>query len=145
VKTIVVGTDGSDSSFGAVAQAAELAAALGATVHVVCVAQMGQHFPVAAMSPVGMPANYDNEVLDAAAAAVARAGDVAKGCGATTRTEVVQGEPSQALIDYCENVRADLLVVGSRGMSGAARFLLGSVPNRCAHHAPCSVLIARTG
>jgi nucleotide-binding universal stress UspA family protein len=43
-----------------------------------------------------------------------------------------------------DDVQADLLVVGSRGMTGPARFLLGSVPNRCAHHATCSVLIIRT-
>lgn len=36
------------------------------------------------------------------------------------------------------------MVLGSKGLRGAARFVLGSVPNRCAHHAGCSVLIVRT-
>ena len=39
---------------------------------------------------------------------------------------------------------ADLIVVGNKGMTGARRFLLGSVPNKISHHAPCSVLIIRT-
>ena len=39
---------------------------------------------------------------------------------------------------------ADLIVVGNKGMTGAKRFLLGSVPNKVSHHAPCSVLIIRT-
>jgi nucleotide-binding universal stress UspA family protein len=39
---------------------------------------------------------------------------------------------------------SDLIVVGNKGMTGAKRFLLGSVPNKVSHHAPCSVLIIRT-
>lgn len=54
------------------------------------------------------------------------------------------GDAASALIDVAETTKADLIVVGSRGMTGAARFLLGSVPNRVAHHAPCTVMIVRT-
>ena len=43
-----------------------------------------------------------------------------------------------------EEQRSDLIVVGNKGMTGAKRFLLGSVPNKVSHHAPCSVLIVRT-
>ena len=43
-----------------------------------------------------------------------------------------------------EEVGADLIIVGNKGMSGAKRFLLGSVPNKVSHHAPCSVMIIRT-
>jgi nucleotide-binding universal stress UspA family protein len=43
-----------------------------------------------------------------------------------------------------EETGADLIVVGNKGMTGAERFLLGSVPNKVSHHAPCSVLIVRT-
>ena len=43
-----------------------------------------------------------------------------------------------------EEQAADLIIVGNKGMTGAKRFLLGSVPNKVSHHAPCSVLIIRT-
>jgi nucleotide-binding universal stress UspA family protein len=43
-----------------------------------------------------------------------------------------------------ETEGADLIVVGNKGMTGARRFLLGNVPNKVSHHAPCSVLIVRT-
>ena len=56
----------------------------------------------------------------------------------------VPGPPAEVLINETERVGADLLVVGSVGMSGARRFLLGSVPNKVSHHAPCSVMIIRT-
>jgi nucleotide-binding universal stress UspA family protein len=55
-----------------------------------------------------------------------------------------QGDAADAILDVAEEQRADLIVVGNRGMTGAKRFLLGSVPNRVSHHAPCSVLIVRT-
>ena len=55
-----------------------------------------------------------------------------------------QGDAADAILDIAEEQRADLIVVGNRGMTGAKRFLLGSVPNKVSHHAPCSVLIVRT-
>ena len=55
-----------------------------------------------------------------------------------------EGDPADAILDVAEERDADLIVVGNKGMTGAKRFLLGSVPNKVSHHAPCSVLIIRT-
>ncbi len=55
-----------------------------------------------------------------------------------------KGDPADAILDVAEEQEADLIIVGNRGMAGAERFLLGSVPNKVSHHAPCSVLIIRT-
>jgi nucleotide-binding universal stress UspA family protein len=52
-------------------------------------------------------------------------------------------DPEDALIKIAEEIHADLIVVGNRGMKGARR-VLGSVPNSVAHGAPCSVLIVDT-
>ena len=54
------------------------------------------------------------------------------------------GDPADALIGAAQDIGADLIVVGSRGMSGMRRFILGSVPNRVSHHCPCSLLIVDT-
>jgi nucleotide-binding universal stress UspA family protein len=59
-------------------------------------------------------------------------------------TTARQGDAADAIIDIAEESRADLIVVGNKGMTGAKRFLLGSVPNKVSHHAPCSVLVVRT-
>ncbi len=64
--------------------------------------------------------------------------------GVDVETYVWPGDAASAIIDVASTARADLIVVGSRGMSGAARFLLGRVPNKVSHHAPCDVLIVRT-
>ena len=77
------------------------------------------------------------ERLREAAAEVAAA-------GVPVRTHHREGDAADAILDVAEERGADLIVVGNKGMTGAKRFLLGSVPNKVSHHAPCSVLIIRT-
>jgi nucleotide-binding universal stress UspA family protein len=62
--------------------------------------------------------------------------------GLEVERRVVTGEPAEVLVD--EVAERDLLVVGSRGHGGFAGLLLGSVSQRCAHHAPCPVVIVRS-
>ena len=64
--------------------------------------------------------------------------------GVAVTTYAREGDPADAILDVAEERGADLVVVGNKGMTGAKRFLLGSVPNKVSHHAPCSVLIIRT-
>jgi nucleotide-binding universal stress UspA family protein len=73
-----------------------------------------------------------------------RAAEAAVERGLDVETFARQGDPADAILDVAEEQRADLIVVGNKGMTGAKRFLLGSVPNKVSHHAPCSVLIIRT-
>ena len=143
VKKIVVGTDASESSFDAVKTASELAAVTKAELHIVCVASLAADLAMHGVAPLAIPDNYDDEAKKAAASAVEQARSIAAAAGANAVVHVLDGDASTALMDFCKKNDADLLVVGSHGMTGAARFLLGSVPNRVAHHAPCSVLIAR--
>jgi nucleotide-binding universal stress UspA family protein len=77
-------------------------------------------------------------MLDAAREQAAKAGVT------EVETFARQGDAADAILDVAEEQRSDLIVVGNRGMTGASRFLLGSVPNKVSHHAPCSVLIVRT-
>jgi len=60
------------------------------------------------------------------------------------RTHPIQGDPADAILNVAEEIKADLIVVGNKGMTGARRYFLGSVPNKVSHHAPCSVMIIRT-
>jgi nucleotide-binding universal stress UspA family protein len=70
--------------------------------------------------------------------------DAVRVAGVTIETLAREGDPADAILDVAEQRNADLIVVGNKGMTGAKRFLLGSVPNKISHHAPCSVLIIRT-
>jgi nucleotide-binding universal stress UspA family protein len=144
-KSIVVGTDGSDTANQAVRQAIELAKAIGAKVEL-----------VSAYAPVPQQRLRDErrdapedvqwaisprEDVDATLEAAAT---LAREAAVTVEVYARQGDPADAILDVAEERDADLIIVGNKGMTGAKRFLLGSVPNKISHHAPCSVLIIRT-
>jgi nucleotide-binding universal stress UspA family protein len=89
-------------------------------------------------------AEWSDATKQATNAALESAAEAAAAVGAETTTHQLSGDPADALLGLCDDIDADLLVVGSRGMHGARRFLLGSVSSRCAHHAHRSVLIVHT-
>lgn len=64
--------------------------------------------------------------------------------GVAIKTQSVSGDPADMICEVAEREGVDLIVVGNKGMTGAKRFLLGSVPNQVSHHAPCNVLIVKT-
>ena len=65
--------------------------------------------------------------------------------GERKRASVVSGEdPAEAIVDAARREHADVIVVGSVGMSGRREFLLRNVPNRVSHNAPCTVVIVQT-
>ena len=134
-RSIVVGTDGSATASEAVRQAVELAKAVGARVELVSayepvspqrLRQELREVPEDLQWMINLREDVDT-TLEEAAEVFAR-----------------QGDPADAILDVAEEQDADLIVVGNKGMTGAKRFLLGSVPNKVSHHAPCSVLIIRT-
>jgi nucleotide-binding universal stress UspA family protein len=142
---IVVGTDGSETAAQAVRQAIELAQLSGAQLSVVSayaptsgrrVQAEQQEAPADVHYELG-PREDVNLILDAAAAE-------AKAAGVEVQTHPVEADPADAILNVAEEVKADLIVVGNKGMTGARRYLLGSVPNNVSHHASCSVIIVRT-
>ena len=144
-KSIVVGTDGSETATQAVHQAVDLAKAIRAKVELVSayepvsdqrLREERTEVPDDLQWMVNPREDVDATLKDAAA--------WAKDAGVDVETYARQGDPADAILDVAEEQGADLIVVGNKGMTGARRFLLGSVPNRVSHHAPCSVLIIRT-
>ena len=144
-KSIVVGTDGSDTATQAVRQAIDLAGSVDARLELV-----SAYEPVPAQrlreerreAPEDLQwAISPREDVDATLEAAA---DLARAAGVEVNIYARQGDPADAILDVAEERDADLVVVGNKGMTGAKRFLLGSVPNKVSHHAPCSVLIIRT-
>jgi 3-phenylpropionate/trans-cinnamate dioxygenase ferredoxin reductase subunit len=119
-KKLMVGTDGSPTASEAARKAFELAMLLRSTVTLVYVGD-----PVVGAIAVEETAKGRPE-------------------GVKIEPVVGQGEPADVLVQVAEAADIDLIIVGNKGMSGARRFLLGSVPNQVAHYAPTDVLIAKT-
>ena len=143
--SIVVGTDGSETAKEAVRQATELAKHVGDSIDLVSayepvsstrLREEQRDVPPDLEWMVNPREDVDATLKDAAA--------WAKEAGVDVETYARQGDPADAILDVAEEQGSDLIIVGNKGMTGAKRFLLGSVPNKVSHHAPCSVLIIRT-
>jgi nucleotide-binding universal stress UspA family protein len=144
IQSMLVATDGSETAKLAVERAAELASGTGARVHVITA-----YRPLPARVEPGRAVNPEvsewriptdaraDAVLDEACSALRLRGVEAE-------PHARSGDPADAILDLAEELGADLIVVGNKGLSGARRFLLGSVPNKVSHHAPCDVLIVHT-
>jgi nucleotide-binding universal stress UspA family protein len=144
-RNVVVGTDGSETALEAVRHAAQLAAASGARLTVVTAFNPKAAQAVEELEEV--PEEIRWRITESAHAdeLAGAASKVAAELGVKdVRARSAKGDPADALIDVAEDSGGDVIVVGSRGMTGASRFLLGSVPNKVSHHAPCDVLIVST-
>ena len=139
-KSIVVGTDGSETADIALRRAIELAALTGGKLHVVSAydpspARVGGNTPEAAEWSVGSDFKVE--------AVLQRAQDEANAGSIDFEVHAPKGDAADSLIAAAKEHDADVIVLGSRGMRGARR-VLGSVPNKVSHHAPCDVLIVQT-
>ena len=143
--TVLVGTDGSASSFLAVDAAAALAADARAPLLIVCAyTPMSPRAERDAAAELGQDAykvrgsNPAETVLGDARARAIAAG------ASRVRTLALEGDPVDRLLLAAEQERADLIVVGNRGLNSLAGRLLGSVPLNVLHKAPCDVLVVDT-
>jgi nucleotide-binding universal stress UspA family protein len=144
--TILVGTDGSDTATTAVRHAIDLARELGARLQVVSAYEpVSDERPRSDTIAVPQDVQWMISPREDVLALLEQVRSDARSVGIEkVETFARQGDAADAILDVAEEQRADLIVVGNRGMTGAKRFLLGSVPNKVSHHAPCSVMIVRT-
>ncbi len=142
-RTVVVGTDGSDSSLRAVDRAGQIAAGSGAKVIVATAyfPQSEDHRAADVLKGEGYKMAGNAPIYSI----LREAKDRANAAGANDVEEkAVVGAPVDALVDLAEDVRADLLVVGNVGLSTIAGRLLGSVPANVARRSKTDVLIVHT-
>ena len=144
-RSIVVGTDGSCTARRAVQEAIDLARAVGAGL---CLVSAYEPVPKARLREEARQTPSDLQWMvnprEEVDSTLDDAADVVRGAGLEVEVFAREGDPADAILDVAEERDADLIVVGNKGMTGAKRFLLGSVPNKVSHHAPCSVMIIRT-
>ncbi|RBY96785.1 universal stress protein [Blastococcus sp. TF02-8] len=145
--TVVVGTDGSESSLRAVARAGALAGASGAALVIACayLPTEGGDRDLERAQDVLRDEAYQVVGSHPAEDTVRTAADRARAAGAgEVRTVAVVGSPVEALLDVVRRENADLLVVGNRGLAGIKGRLLGSVPADATRRSQCDVLVVHT-
>jgi nucleotide-binding universal stress UspA family protein len=143
--SIVVGTDGSGTATQAVREAVDMAKATGATIELVSAyAPISESRLAAERRDAPEDVQWAINPKQEVELSLSDAAELARSAGVEVNTHARQGDPADAILDVAEELKAGLVIVGNKGMTGAKRFLLGSVPDKISHHAPCSVLIVRT-
>ena len=140
-RTILVPVDFSPHAAKALEIAIDLAVELGAKLHLLHCYQVN----VGSISPYGivLPEGLDRDVRDAAASAVAEWREKAEAAGVEVADSVSPVFPSEAISATAEDIGADLIVMGTRGLTGLRHVVLGSVAERTARIAPCPVMMVK--
>jgi universal stress protein A len=139
IKRIVVGTDFSQGSDAALAQAFSLAVALDAVVDLVHVVEPG--ILVAPASLGAMPLADAPALFDEIDRALSSRADEGQAAGLVCQTNSLQGFPPSELVRHAKKTGADLIIVGTHGRTGIAHAVLGSVAERVVQRASCPVLV----
>jgi nucleotide-binding universal stress UspA family protein len=137
-ETVVVGADGSDTAAEAVRVATELVKLSNGNLHIVTA-----YRPQQLHSEAGGEFSGSLTSGDVAESVLADLASRARTGGVAVDTHLKNGAAADVICEVATQVKADVIVVGNKGMTGVRR-VLGSVPNSVAHQAPCAVLIAFT-
>ena len=138
IQKILVPVDFSAHSAKAVQTAIEFAKAFSAEVHLL----HAYSLPVGVVGPYDyqIPANILGEMRDSAARRIDEEVKKVSDQGVTATGMITEGVPAQAIVDAAEQISADLIVMGTRGLTGLKHVVLGSVAERTIRHASCAVL-----
>jgi nucleotide-binding universal stress UspA family protein len=142
---VIVAFDGSEDSIKAIRLAGSLALVCGSdltVVHIYSSPTIG--FSAASGVPIPDYRELEEAKKEAARAVLARGLQLASEEGLKAKGELIEA-PSvvEAIVKFAADEKADLIVVGTRGMTGFKKLIIGSVSSGVVNHSPCSVLIAR--
>lgn len=138
---ILMAHDGSEHADKALDRAVEIALKFNASLSVVMVAT--GFLPLTEGVTLEMQTSVTESILKNAKSVLRRAVERVSSKGVEAETIIEQGRPQDAILATAESVGADMIVIGSRGLHGVAKFFLGSVSSTVADHAKCDVLIVK--
>lgn len=140
---ILVASDFSDDAAAALEYATSLASQLGAELHLV----HAYRLPVEMFSPYGvaLPSSVMPEIREAAERRLRQQLAPVKLSGLEGEAHLREGPPAATIAEVARELAADLIVMGTRGRTGLAHVVLGSVAEQTLRAAPCPVLTVRSG
>ncbi len=135
---ILLATDASEAAKRATQTAIDLTNETGSELHVVCVHEVPVMAEAYAAQGVPVPASeHDQETLEEQVKQIEEAG------ASVAEAHLRRGRPAREIIELSEEIGADLVVVGSTGLTGMERLVLGSVSEAVVRYASCPVLVVR--
>lgn len=142
-ETIVVGTDGSTTAYQAVRAAADLAQQCSARLHIVSGYRPPDDMTVIGPMGAALGVGSEEEIRAEIEAMLETLGKEISAQGIQVSLHVVAARAAHAILDVADQVQADLIVLGNRGVQGPRPFL-GSVPFNVLQHARCAVVVFPT-
>ncbi len=139
---IVLGYDGSESSKKALKKAVELAKKLGAELYAVSVVKPPEFAAIDFIPPEEIE-EYEKEELSKEQQLLKEVIEYAKEHGLEVKTAILEGDPAEEIMEYADEVGADLITVGHRGKGGLKKLLLGSTASTLVKYANQSVLVVK--
>ena len=142
--TVLVATDGSACAQVALDLAKKIPWPKSCAIHLVTVVERGSAVYVpSAVGAIADPVEREVPMIGGLASELDRIAAPLRETGAQVETHVLIGRPATAIVDEAESVKADVIVVGSRGHGTIGSMVLGSVSAEVADHAHCPVIVAR--
>lgn len=137
-RNILVPVDFSTHSYRALETAIGLAKTFDATIHVLHAYHL--YVPMSLPVPMESATQVLNGMHDALLAKLQELREKIHAEGVTARIELIESVPTEAIVTAAERISADLIVMGTRGLTGVKHVLLGSVAERTVRLAPCPVM-----
>ena len=140
--TVLVPVDFSDHAATALDLAIALTRGTPGRIHLL----HAYEIPLGAIPPYGVsvPAALLGQVRDAAARRLEKSAQRVEAAGIACESHVLHAAPADAIVEVASSIAADLIVMGTRGLTGVKHVLLGSVAERTVRTAPCPVLTIRS-
>lgn len=145
ISNILIPVDGSEHSKKALELGCDLAHKYGASIHLIHVAEspVREHTMALGGAAITLHASPD-ELKQAGSREVEFAQEYAQNHGVKNiTTEVAGGNPAHRIVDSAKDIHADMIVMGSRGLSDLAGLLVGSVSHKVTNMAPCTCITVR--
>lgn len=140
-KKILVATDGSENAAKAASYGVNIAKSTGAEVYAVYVVST-QH-AVTTRSVKGWSDSFEEYLTNIGDSALEYVEKLGKESGVKVQPVILKGIPAERILDYTEEKGIDLIVLGTQGLTGVKKFLIGSVSENVLRHSKVPVMIIR--
>lgn len=140
-KKILVATDGSENARRAASYGVNIAKATGAEVHVLYIIST-QH-AVTTRTVMGWSEAFEEYLANKGGVAIADVEKLGKEAGVKVEPVFLKGIPADKILEYAEENNIDLIVMGTHGLTGIKRFLIGSVAESVVRHSKAPVMVIR--
>lgn len=141
LKRILIATDGSENAAKAVFHGVNIARTIGGEVHILYV--ISTEHAVATRTVMGWTDSFEKYLEEIGKEALAYATKIGEEAGIKVEPVFRKGRPAEEILEYAEENNIGLIIMGTQGLTGLKKFLIGSVTEKVLRHSKVPVMIVR--